>query len=56
MAIQTTQENGISVNPVVTLCESDTRVYWLVLVFGYKAIIQAIGLFLAMRIRNIKVT
>ncbi len=50
-----TQEDGILVNYIVTVCESRTRLFWLVLVFGYKAVIQGIGLFLALRIRNIKV-
>lgn len=49
------QEDGITVNFVVTLCESRRRVYWLSFLFGYKAVIQGIGLFLALRIRNVKV-
>ena len=39
----------------VTLCESDSRAIWLSLLFGYKGVIQAIGIFLALRIRNVKV-
>jgi len=49
------QDDGITVNFVVTLCDSRFRLYWLCALFGYKAIIQIIGLFLALRIRNIKV-
>ena len=40
---------------VVSRCLSTTEPYWLSILFGYKAIIQAIGLYLAFKIRNIKI-
>ena len=36
-------------------CLSSTEHYWISLLFGYKAIIQAIGLYLAFKIRKIKI-
>ena len=40
---------------MVSRCLSTTEPYWLSILFGYKAIIQAIGLYLAFKIRNIKI-
>lgn len=49
------QEDGIKEISVVSRCLSTTEPYWISLLFGYKAIIQAIGLYLAFKIRNIKI-
>ena len=49
------QEDGIKEVSVVSRCLSTTEPYWLSVLFGYKAIIQAIGLYLAFKIRNIKI-
>ncbi|CAI8012827.1 Gamma-aminobutyric acid type B receptor subunit 2 [Geodia barretti] len=48
-------EEGIKEVSVVSRCLSTTEPYWLSILFGYKAIIQAIGLYLAFKIRNIKI-
>jgi len=50
-----TQADGITVNYVVTLCTSRWRSLWLGVLFGYKAIIQVIGVYLAFRIRKVTV-
>ena len=50
-----TQEDGIKEVSVVSRCLSTTEPYWAGLIFGYKAIIQAIGIYLAFKIRNIKI-
>lgn len=49
------QEHGITVNYEVILCESRYKTLWLVVLFGYKVIIQIIGVFLAYKIRKVKV-
>ena len=36
-------------------CHSATELYWLPVVFGYKFLLQAIGVFLAIRIRKVKI-
>ena len=51
-----TQSDGVRVEYFVHLCESRYRTAWLAVLFGYKAIIQAIGVFLAFRIRKVKVS
>ena len=38
------------------LCESRYKTLWLVVLFGYKVIIQVIGVFLAFKIRRVKVS
>ena len=40
---------------MVSRCLSTTEPYWISVLFGYKAIIQIIGLYLAFKIRNIKI-
>ena len=50
------QEDGITVNYEVILCESRYKTLWLVVLFGYKVIIQVIGVFLAYKIRKVKVS
>lgn len=49
------QDDGIRVLFVVTRCFSSTEVIWLSFVIGYKLVIQAIGVFLAFSIRNVKI-
>lgn len=50
------QEDGITVKHEVILCESRYKTLWLVVLFGYKVIIQVIGVFLAFKIRRVKVS
>ena len=49
------QDDGITVVHKVILCESRYKTHWLVVLFGYKVIIQIIGVFLAFKIRKVKV-
>ena len=51
----TMQDNGITINYEVILCEAQYKTLWLVVLFGYKVIIQVIGVFLAFKIRKVKV-
>ena len=48
------QCSGNPVTYIVTLCSSSWRQVTLGILFGYKAVIQAIGLILAFRLRNIE--
>ena len=50
------QEDGIIVKYEVILCESQYKTLWLVVLFGYKVIVQIIGVFLAFKIRKVKVS
>ena len=50
-----TQDDGITVNYEVILCESRYKTLWLVILFGYKVVVQIIGVFLAFKIRKVKV-
>ena len=47
---------GVRVEYYVQLCEAPYRTAWLVVLFGYKAVLQIIGVILAFRIRNVKVS
>ena len=49
------QDDGVRVTYIVSLCDAEHRIVWLSLLFGYKVIIQAIGIYLAFRIRKVKV-
>lgn len=49
------QDDGIKELSVVSRCHSPTEPYWLGLLFGYKIIIQAIGVFLAFKVRKVKI-
>jgi hypothetical protein len=49
-------EDGIKEVSVVSRCLSKTEPYWISILFGYKAIIQIIGLYLAFKIRKIKIS
>ena len=40
---------------MVARCSSPTEAYWLGVLFGYKIIFQAIGVFLAFKIRKVKI-
>ena len=40
---------------VVYRCTSPTEPYWVGVLFGYKVIFQAIGVFLAFKIRKVKI-
>lgn len=44
-----------TVSYVVTLCDSSGRLYILGVLFGYKAVVQGIGLTLALISRNVEV-
>ncbi len=44
------------VNYEVTLCDSRWKTLWLGVLLGYKVIIQGIGVFLAFKIRKVKVS
>ena len=55
IAIITMQDDGITVMHKVILCESQYKTHWLVVLFGYKVMIQIIGVFLAFKIRKVKV-
>ena len=50
------QAEGIAVSYQVYLCESRWKSLWLGVLFGYKVIIQGIGVFLAFKIRKVKVS
>ena len=39
----------------VYLCDSKWKLIWLVALLGYKVVIQVIGVFLAFKIRKVKV-
>ena len=49
------QSQGVTVNYVVVLCESRYKSLWLGVLFGYKFIMQGVGVFLAFKIRKVKV-
>ena len=49
------QEEGVQIEYIVTLCSARYRLAWLVPLFGYKFVIQFIGVYLAFRIRKVKV-
>lgn len=40
---------------MVSRCYSPTELYWIVPLFGYKAILRAIGVYLAFKIRRVKI-
>lgn len=40
---------------MVSRCYSSSEFYWLGVLFGYKIIIQALGVFLAFKIRKVKI-
>ena len=40
---------------MVSRCHSPTEPYWLGILFGYKIIIQVLGVFLAFKIRKVKI-
>ncbi len=50
------QHEGVTVNYVVVLCEARYKSLWLGILFGYKFIIQGVGVFLAFKIRKVKVS
>ena len=49
------QSDGITVEHKVIICEAQYKTLWLVILFGYKVVIQVIGVFLAFKIRKVKV-
>jgi hypothetical protein len=49
------QPEGITVYHQVYLCESRWKTLWLGVLLGYKVITQGIGVFLAFKIRKVKV-
>ena len=49
------QSDGITVKHEVIICEAQYKTLWLVILFGYKVVIQVIGVFLAFKIRKVKV-
>lgn len=49
------QSEGIVVHYVTSLCESRWKSVWLGILFGYKFIMQGVGVFLAFKIRKVKV-
>jgi gamma-aminobutyric acid type B receptor len=51
----TRNEDGIKEVSVVSRCTSPAEPYWLGVLFGYKIIFQAIGVFLAFKIRKVKI-
>ena len=55
LSLSSLQEDGITVNYKVFLCESRWKNLWLGVIFGYKFVIQAIGVYLAYKIRDVKV-
>lgn len=50
-----TQDDGYPVTFFVKRCHSSTEYYWISVLFAYKFLLQAIGVFLAFRIRKVKV-
>ena len=40
---------------MVSICTSPTEPYWVAALFGYKVIFQAAGVFLAFKIRKVKI-
>ena len=49
------QEEGYAVKFTVKRCHSSTEYYWITVLFAYKFILQAIGVFLAFSIRKVKI-
>jgi len=43
------------VNYVVAICDSTYKSLWLAILFGYKFVMQGVGVFLAFKIRKVKV-
>ena len=39
----------------VLQCDSNTSIYWNIALYGYKVVLQVIGVILALRIRNVEV-
>ena len=46
----------MTVKYVVALCDSNYKSLWLAILFGYKFIMQGVGVFLAFKIRKVKVS
>ena len=40
---------------VITQCKSPSHIYWLSVVFGYKIVLQIVGVLLAFKIRKVKI-
>ena len=49
-------QDGVSVNCVVAMCDSKYKSLWLAILFGYKFIMQGVGVFLAFKIRKVYVS
>ena len=46
----------MTVNYVVAICDSEYKSHWLSILFGYKFIMQGVGVFLAFKIRKVDVS
>ena len=49
------QERGVRVNNFVLLCDSKSTLYWLSVIYGYKAVLQVVAVILAIRIRKVEI-
>ena len=49
------QERGVRVDNYVIQCVSSTDTYWYIPLYGYKIVLQVIGVVLALRIRKVDV-
>ena len=51
-----TQERQVRVDYYVLICQSGSKLYWLSVVYGYKAVLQIVALVLAIKIRKVKIS
>ena len=55
VALTLLQERGVRVDNSVLQCVSSSATYWYIPLYGYKIVLQVLGIVLALRIRKVEV-